>query len=150
MSTVEVIRCSSRQVMPHSCVSHCASTRLGYGFNPGSALLLPNAESTSAVAARSAACTTLSAAFGGLSGLFVHLLTNYVEHNEIVFSLESTMNGALAGLVGITGAKLIVQMWSIPLTRSCCMYSSLHFYCFLSCGGNSGTLGCSLYWYNLR
>ena len=69
-------------------------------------MLLSNAESTSAVGARAAANTSLSAAFGGLSGLFVNLLLHKFDTKEVVFCLDATMNGVLAGLVGITGASL--------------------------------------------
>jgi len=92
-----------------------SSLSTGYGFNPGSALLLPDAESTSTVAARAAANTALSAAFGGLSGLFTNMASHHVDHDEKSFSLEATMNGALAGLVGITGACGTVELWASAL-----------------------------------
>ena len=118
VSSNEVILCYllKRGYPTHSTLTSRCPILLGYGFNPGSALLLSNAESTSAVGARAAGNTSLGGAFGGLSGLFVNMLVHKFETSEVVFCLDATMNGVLAGLVGITGESLTVSadMLQIP------------------------------------
>mgnify|MGYP003406946750 CR=1 FL=1 len=73
-----------------------------YGFNCGSALLLPNAAASGVVAARVAANTTLSAASGAVSAMLMRMYFEYDKNNTIIFDLTSTLNGTLAGLVAIT------------------------------------------------
>ena len=73
--------------------------------------------------ARAAGNTSLSAAFGGLSGLCVKMLVHKIETNEVIFCLDATMNGVLAGLVGITGASLhagkaLIQNGALPSSHT--------------------------------
>ena len=63
-----------------------------YGFNPGSTLSAMDAQGISRVAAN----TTLAACAGGLTSLF------YVYPRNKVWDCGITVNGFLAGLVGIT------------------------------------------------
>ncbi len=63
-----------------------------YGFNPGSTLSAMDAQGISRVAAN----TTLAACAGGLTALF------YVYPRNKVWDCGITVNGFLAGLVGIT------------------------------------------------
>jgi len=81
----------------------------------GSALLLTNAESTAKVAARVAANTSLSAAAGTMSSMLVNMFHNKNDNDEYSLSLEATMNGALSGLVAITGACGTVELWAAVL-----------------------------------
>ena len=80
-------------------------------------MLLSNATSTSVVAARAAANTALSASSGSLSAVLTNMWLHHFEHDEISFSLEACMNGALAGAVAITGVSLCLQMRAVATTR---------------------------------
>lgn len=74
-----------------------------YGFNSGSALLDPSARNAYKVAALAATNTTLSGGIAGIVALMANLW--YLERTtgEPYFDLNYAMNGALAGLVAITG-----------------------------------------------
>jgi ammonia channel protein AmtB len=74
----------------------------GYGFNPGSALLLTEAESTGKVAALAAVNTSLAAASGAIGALVTNLYIKERKKGELSFDLTVAMNGTLAGLVAIT------------------------------------------------
>ena len=58
---------------------------------------------------KTAATTTLSAATGAVVNLFVTLKLSGDAHT---YDLEETCNGALAGLVGITSACSVVELWA--------------------------------------
>jgi len=73
-----------------------------YGFNPGSMLACSSAAAINVVG-RSAVTTTLSAASGGVTALFVNKLTT--GH----YDLAQVCNGLLAGLVGITAGCSVVE-----------------------------------------
>ena len=77
-----------------------------YGFNPGSTLGI---HGYAFIAAKTAATTTLSAATGAVVNLFVTLKLSGDAHT---YDLEETCNGALAGLVGITSACSVVELWA--------------------------------------
>ncbi|KAH9260739.1 hypothetical protein BASA81_001206 [Batrachochytrium salamandrivorans] len=77
------------------------------GFNCGSVITLANGGGT--VAARAGVNTVLSASAGALSALcFSHFLTK----GENSYDLGMALNGALAGLVSITGCCAFVEMWA--------------------------------------
>eukprot|EP00594_Rhizosolenia_setigera_P007584 CAMPEP_0178953464 /NCGR_PEP_ID=MMETSP0789-20121207/8434_1 /TAXON_ID=3005 /ORGANISM="Rhizosolenia setigera, Strain CCMP 1694" /LENGTH=495 /DNA_ID=CAMNT_0020634727 /DNA_START=87 /DNA_END=1574 /DNA_ORIENTATION=+ len=70
-----------------------------YGFNPGSTLMASGSED---VAALCAVNTTLSAAAGCVTALFVDSILGKMASGEAEYDLSMAMNGALGGLVGIT------------------------------------------------
>jgi Amt family ammonium transporter len=79
-----------------------------YGFNPGSTLAVADASSLT-VTAHTAVTTTLGAASGGVTSLFlVYFLTG-------VWDLLAVCNGLLAGLVSITAGCSVVQAWAAVL-----------------------------------
>lgn len=84
----------------------------GYGFNPGSAVLLVAPSRTGRVAALAAANTSLSAAAGAISGLFTNLYLQERKTGEYSFDLTMAMNGALSGLVAITAPCGTVDYWA--------------------------------------
>jgi ammonium transporter, Amt family len=86
-------------------------TYKGYGFNPGSALLL-GVDGAGAIAARAAATTSISGASGALSAMFINLYAEYEINGESYFSLTMAMNGVLSGLVAITAGCGTVELWA--------------------------------------
>lgn len=84
-----------------------------FGFNAGSALLL--SEKIGENAANAAVSTALSGAMGGISGLFTNLWLMERMTGEPHFDLVKCMNGALAGLVAITGCCAVVEPWAAVL-----------------------------------
>lgn len=95
--------------------SHYTLLSSGYGFNPGSALLLTATSNTGGVAALAAVNTSLSAASGAVSALFTSLYLEERKTGEYSFNITMAMNGALAGLVGITAGCGTVENWA-----ACC------------------------------
>jgi len=84
-----------------------------FGFNVGSSLVLPtNIENVGENAANAAVSTALSGAMGGISALFTHLWWVERRTGEPHFDLIKCMNGALAGLVAITGGCGVVEPWA--------------------------------------
>jgi Amt family ammonium transporter len=81
-----------------------------YGFNPGSTLAIAPA-GYPGVAAKTAVTTTLSAAGGCITNLFIH----YALSGFTVLDVGEACNGVLAGLVGITSACSVVQPWAALL-----------------------------------
>lgn len=81
-----------------------------YGFNPGSTLAIMNG--TSQISAAVAINTTIAAASGTISCLFIAMLHNYLSLGVVVWDLIIAGNGALAGLVAITGNCNVVQTWA--------------------------------------
>jgi Amt family ammonium transporter len=75
-----------------------------YGFNPGSMLAIGGGASK--VVSKSAVTTTLSAVGGGMTALF------YYHSTTTHWDLGLSLNGALAGLVGITSACSTVEPWA--------------------------------------
>lgn len=84
----------------------------GYGFNPGSALLLTASSNTGQVAGLAATNTSLSAAAGAISALFTNLYLEERRTGEYSFELTQAMNGSLAGLVGVTAACGTIEHWA--------------------------------------
>jgi Amt family ammonium transporter len=76
-----------------------------YGFNSGSTLGITSA-GYGTVMARSAMCTTLSAASGGISAFVADRLISKV------YDVTVTCNGILAGLVSITACCAYVLPWA--------------------------------------
>jgi ammonia channel protein AmtB len=85
---------------------------VGYGFNPGSALLLTEAESTGKVAALAAVNTSLAAASGAIGALVTNLYIEERKTGELSFDLTVAMNGTLAGLVAITAPCGTIETWA--------------------------------------
>lgn len=90
-----------------------------FGFNPGStnAILMPTTAGSmfkpgySNIAASIAVNTTVSAAAATISTLIVAMLHTYLSLRVVVWDLIVAGNGALAGLVAITGPCAFVQTW---------------------------------------
>jgi Amt family ammonium transporter len=83
----------------------------GYGFNPGSALLL-NTDQTGVVGSLAAVNTTLAAACGGVTALFTNLYLEERKTGDYSFNLTMAMNGLLGGLVAITAGAGFVEPWA--------------------------------------
>jgi ammonium transporter, Amt family len=75
-----------------------------YGFNPGSTLSVKGV--LRETAARCAVTTTLAAAAGGITTLFV------LKLRDGFFDLVSSLNGVIAGLVSITACCGFVDGWA--------------------------------------
>jgi Amt family ammonium transporter len=99
--------------LTHCCIDAC-STRIGFGFNPGSALLL-STDYSGQVAANAAVSTALSGAAGGISALFTNLWIEERRTGEPSFSLVAAMNGSLSGLVAVTASCAVVEPWAAVL-----------------------------------
>jgi len=80
-----------------------------YGFNPGSTLAIVGASDLAALVAIN---TTLGAATGALSCLFVNFVVNYVTTGTLVYDLLMVGNGALGGLVSVTGGCGFYRPWA--------------------------------------
>ncbi|KAH9255575.1 hypothetical protein BASA81_006405 [Batrachochytrium salamandrivorans] len=76
------------------------------GFNCGSALTL--ADGGGAVAARAGVMTILCSSAAALSSMFL----SYLLSGRKEFDLTACLNGALGGLVSITGCCAFVEMWA--------------------------------------
>lgn len=91
-----------------------------FGFNPGStnAILMPTTDPAaflpgySSIAASIAVNTTVSAAAATISTLFVAMIHTYGSVRVVVWDLIIAGNGALAGLVAITGPCAFVDTWA--------------------------------------
>lgn len=82
-----------------------------YGFNPGSALAIAS-EDSAATAALCAVTTTLAAASGCVSAMFLDSFIEAKKTGETSYDLSMAMNGALGGLVGITAGCSVVYPWA--------------------------------------
>jgi len=80
-----------------------------YGFNPGSTLLI---HGCSRDMARSAVTTTLAAAAGGISGLFLKKSLPPIMGGSGTYDVGHTCNSLLGGLVGITAGCVVVEPWA--------------------------------------
>ncbi|KAH9260678.1 hypothetical protein BASA81_001145 [Batrachochytrium salamandrivorans] len=76
------------------------------GFNCGSVLNLSGGGGV--VAARAGVNTILSSAMGALSSMFY----GYFSSHDRDFDLGMSLNGALAGLVSVTGCCAYIEMWA--------------------------------------
>lgn len=82
-----------------------------YGFNPGSALVIDNMDS-SATAALCAVTTTVAAACGCVTAMFTDTFIESRKTGEVSYDLTMAMNGCLGGLVGITAGCSVVEPWA--------------------------------------
>lgn len=107
------------------CKQHPPTRRRRYGFNPGSALAILG---RSDVAALAAVNTTLSAAAGTLSTLFILMAMEFAATGEPVWDLLGSANGTLAGLVGITAGCHVVEvrLATAPIGRSAPCQAAWH------------------------
>ena len=100
------------------CHTHISACRLcllpGYGFNPGSALVIANSDSAQ-VAALCAVTTTLAAASGCVSSMFTDSIIESFQTGETSYDLTMAMNGALGGLVAVTAGCSVVTPWAAIL-----------------------------------
>lgn len=86
-----------------------------YGFNAGSALLLPQTnQAMGTVASLAIANTSLAAAAGACSALFTNMFYRYHKSYDGTYSFNITMamNGTLSGLVAITAGCATVELWA--------------------------------------
>ena len=81
-----------------------------YGFNPGSTLAIHGGPGTGygRDAARACVTTTLSAAAGGVSGLFIKKFLPSKLGGTHIWDVAHTCNSLLGGLVGITAGCSVV------------------------------------------
>lgn len=82
---------------------------LGFGFNPGSALLLGKEIMYGEVAANAAVATALSGAAGGVGALFSNYFLEERRTGDPKFDIIMAMNGALSGLVAVTSGCALVE-----------------------------------------
>lgn len=82
-----------------------------FGFNCGSALLTPNAD-TATIVGLAGVNTTISGGTAGLVALFVNLWWLERTTGEPFFDLKYAMNGSLCGLVAVTGPCGVVEPWA--------------------------------------
>jgi len=82
-----------------------------YGFNAGSALIIPTSRAEE-VLPLSGVNTTLAGGTGGIVALFLNLYLLERYTGEPYFDLKYLMNGALSGLVAITGSCGVVEPWA--------------------------------------
>jgi len=80
-----------------------------YGFNPGSTGAIIG---SALVAARSTVTTTLSAAAGGVAGLFLKRALPPKFGGSGIYDIGHTCNSLLGGLVGITAGCNVVHPWT--------------------------------------
>lgn len=86
-----------------------------YGFNAGSAFFI-SSKSKATVTSLAAVNTTLSAAAGAVTSLFVNLVITERYTGEAIFDLVKCVNGCLAGLVAITGGCAVLEPWAAVVT----------------------------------
>jgi len=82
-----------------------------YGFNAGSALIIPTSRAEE-VLPLSGVNTTLAGGAGGIVALFLNLYLLERYTGEPYFDLKYLMNGALSGLVAITGSCGVIEPWA--------------------------------------
>ena len=85
-----------------------------FGFNPGSALLL-TVENKGSVAALAAVNTTLAAAAGTVSCLFINGVIEKIRTGDFTFDIVMAMNGCLSGLVAVTAGCAVIEPWAAIL-----------------------------------
>jgi ammonium transporter, Amt family len=86
-----------------------------YGFNAGSALLLES-KTKDNVLALAGVNTTLAGGTAGIVALFANLYVLERYTGEPFFDVKYLMNGALSGLVAITGGCGVVEPWAAVAT----------------------------------
>jgi len=86
-----------------------------YGFNTGSAFSI-SSQANAQVISLAAVNTTLAAAAGAVTSLFVNLIITERYTGEAIFDLVKCVNGCLAGLVAITGGCAVLEPWAAVIT----------------------------------
>ena len=79
----------------------------GFGFNPGTALLLVDNPYQSEIGALCACNTFLASAGGCVAAMLSKLYQGYRETGDCHFDLVVSMNGSLAGLVAIVSGGTV-------------------------------------------
>lgn len=106
---------SPAEFPPHSVALQILGTFIlwvgWYGFNPGSSLQIANSTSA-AVSALAAVTTTIAAAAGCVSCMFLDTIITATKDGEVSYDLTMAMNGCLGGLVAITAGCAVVAPWS--------------------------------------
>jgi len=87
----------------------CAWVARRYGFNPGSTQMIHGLAN---VAARATVTTTLGAAAGGVSGLFIKRHLPEWAGGTGVYDIAHTCNSLLAGLVSVTAGCSVIYPWA--------------------------------------
>ena len=82
-----------------------------YGFNPGSALIIANADSA-ATSALCAVTTTIAAAAGCVTCMFTDTIIENYKTGEASYDLTMAMNGCLGGLVAVTAGCSVYTPWA--------------------------------------
>jgi Amt family ammonium transporter len=96
-------------LLPHEITLFIMFFSLRFGFNPGSALVIDNPDST-ATAALCAVTTVIAAACGCVTAMFTDsLIVARSEGGAASYDLTMAMNGALSGLVAITAGCAVVS-----------------------------------------
>jgi Amt family ammonium transporter len=100
---------------PHSVALQILGTFLlwfgWYGFNPGSALAISNSNSA-AVAGLCAVTSTIGAAAGGVTAMFLDTFIEHMNSGEASYDITMATNGLLAGLVAITAGCSVITPWA--------------------------------------
>jgi ammonia channel protein AmtB len=102
-----------RDAFAHSTI---AIKLAGYGFNAGSALLLPEKTSSfslhGSIAALTAVNTALAGGSAAVSALIGHNWYNGGSFRDIVYDLPKALNGTLCGLVAVTAGCGVLEPWA--------------------------------------
>jgi Amt family ammonium transporter len=91
----------------------------GFGFNAGSALLLPSQGGIWSLHGNVAALTAVNTALAGggaaVSALLAHNWFNGGSFHELVYDLPKSLNGTLTGLVAVTAGCGVIEPWAALL-----------------------------------
>lgn len=82
-----------------------------YGFTAGSAHMIDNVTSRE-VAALCAVTTTMAAAAGCVTAMFVDSILDSMYTGETSYDIKMAMNGTLSGLVAISAGCAVVTPWA--------------------------------------
>eukprot|EP00804_Cyclotella_cryptica_P017537 CCRYP_006704-RG/>CCRYP_006704-RG protein AED:0.05 eAED:0.05 QI:139/0.75/0.6/1/0.75/0.6/5/989/467 len=82
-----------------------------YGFNTGSIIRLTN-DLRYTYVSKIAINTTLAAASGTVTTLFIHTVVQERLTGEVTYNLQYAMNGCLSGLVAITAGCSVIESWA--------------------------------------
>eukprot|EP00588_Corethron_pennatum_P001161 CAMPEP_0194291848 /NCGR_PEP_ID=MMETSP0169-20130528/44338_1 /TAXON_ID=218684 /ORGANISM="Corethron pennatum, Strain L29A3" /LENGTH=478 /DNA_ID=CAMNT_0039039851 /DNA_START=5 /DNA_END=1444 /DNA_ORIENTATION=+ len=78
-----------------------------YGFNFGSTLKVSDGKSH--IAAYCTVTTTLAAASGGMTSMFLKTIIEKRKNKKILYDLDYALNGALGGLVAICAGSAVIE-----------------------------------------
>lgn len=85
-----------------------------YGFNPGSTLAI-DSEGSGDACALCAVTTTIAAACGAVTSMFLDTLLGSASTGETLYDVGNAMNGCLGGLVAITAGCSVVTPWAAAI-----------------------------------